>query len=163
ERGVPGRRRGAGVSHPAGNRPLRRAGDEDEEGARVLRGHAQERELSSTSSGVASRWEWRTFGEDFGDAEARIGELTTEREQESDDVYILSVASNSSVKVRGGQMDVKKLQAVDDEGLEQWKPVLKAGFPLGAPDVETVLAALGLHEDLEREKHTLEQLLGALP
>ena len=33
-------------------------------------------------------------------------------------------------------MDVKELQGVDDYGLEQWKPVLKAEFPLapmGAP------------------------------
>jgi hypothetical protein len=37
-------------------------------------------------------------------------------------------------------MDVKELQQVDDDGLEQLKPVLEAGFPLTAADVQTVLA-----------------------
>src|SRR5207344_2791714 len=60
-----------------------------------------------TSSGVTPRWEWRTFGESFGDAETRLGELTPELEEESDDLYLLSVASNASVKVRGGRLDMK--------------------------------------------------------
>src|SRR4029450_9034774 len=105
---------------------------------------------------------WRTFGESFGDAEARLGELAAELEQESDDLYLLSVASNASVKVRGAQMDVKELQQVDDEGLEQGKPVLKADFPMAASDVETVLATLGADETLERDEYTLEQVLGEL-
>ena len=32
-------------------------------------------------------------------------------------------------------MDVKRLERVDDNGLEQWRPVLKAEFPLAADDV----------------------------
>ena len=112
---------------------------------------------------MTPRWEWRTFGQSFGDAEARIGELKAEREEESDDLYLLSAGSNSSVKVRGGQMDVKELRAVDADGLEQWEPVLKAGFPLAASEVETVLAALGVDEALERREYTLEQLLGERP
>ncbi len=88
--------------------------------------------------------------------------MAPELEEESDDLYLLSVVSNSSVKVRGGQMDVKELQQVDADGLEQWKPVLKAGFPLAASDVETVLAALGVGSELERSEYTVETLLGEL-
>ena len=67
------------------------------------------------------------------------------------------------MKVRGGQMDVKVLQEVDDEGLEQWKPVLKADFPLTAADAETVLEALAVDEALERDEYTLEQLRERFP
>jgi exopolyphosphatase/guanosine-5'-triphosphate,3'-diphosphate pyrophosphatase len=74
-------------------------------------------------------------------------------------LYLLSVASNSSVKVRDGQMDVKELQQVDDDGLEQWKPVLKAEFPLTAAEVQTVLAALAVDEAPGRDEYTLEQLV----
>jgi len=36
-------------------------------------------------------------------------------------------------------LDVKQLQAVNDDGLEQWKPVLKATFPLAVADAVAVL------------------------
>ena len=39
-------------------------------------------------------------------------------------------------------MDVKRLLAVDDEGLEQWTPVLKAPFPLRAEDIRFILDTL---------------------
>jgi exopolyphosphatase/guanosine-5'-triphosphate,3'-diphosphate pyrophosphatase len=89
--------------------------------------------------------------------------MQTTKVQESDDLYLLSVASNASVKVRGGQMDVKELQEVDRDGLEQWKPVLKAGFPLSASDAATVLAALRVEKELESSDYELEQLLAELP
>ncbi len=64
--------------------------------------------------------------------------------------------------MRGGRLDVKKLQRVDEDGLEQWKPVLKAGFPVAAADVQSVLAALAVEHAPERAEYTLEQLLGEL-
>ena len=64
------------------------------------------------------------------------------------------------MKVRDGLMDVKRLEAVDGNGLEQWRPVLKALFPLGAADVQVVLGALGVPvPGLGREAFTLEQLV----
>lgn len=65
--------------------------------------------------------------------------------------------------MRGGLLDLKKLQRVDEEGLEQWEPVLKAGFPVAASDVQSVLAALAVEHVPERAEYTLEQLLGELP
>jgi exopolyphosphatase / guanosine-5'-triphosphate,3'-diphosphate pyrophosphatase len=109
------------------------------------------------------RWEWRTFGDDFGDAERTFAELPPEQVQESDELYLLSLETDASVKVRDGRMDVKELQAGNEEGLEQWKPVLKAEFPLAADDVDTVLAALGVSvSGLERPEHSLDQLLAEL-
>jgi exopolyphosphatase/guanosine-5'-triphosphate,3'-diphosphate pyrophosphatase len=58
-------------------------------------------------------------------------------------VYLLSAESAYTVKVRNELMDVKHLEQVNKDGLEQWTPVMKAAFPLTAPDVELVLSALG--------------------
>jgi exopolyphosphatase / guanosine-5'-triphosphate,3'-diphosphate pyrophosphatase len=60
-------------------------------------------------------------------------------------------------------MDVKELQEVDADGLEQWKPVLKSDFPLTAPDAQTVLAALRVRKGLEGSDYALEQLLAEVP
>ena len=57
-------------------------------------------------------------------------------------------------------MDVKELQHVNEDGLEQWKPVLKAEFPLSAAQVESVLGALGVDVELARNEYVLDQLLG---
>ncbi len=39
---------------------------------------------------IVPRWEWRTFGEDFGAAEEAFAALTVERVQESDELYLLA-------------------------------------------------------------------------
>jgi exopolyphosphatase / guanosine-5'-triphosphate,3'-diphosphate pyrophosphatase len=105
------------------------------------------------------RWEWRTFGDSFGDAE-EVFAGDPERVQESDELYLLSVHDADTVKVRDALMDVKHLERVSDEGLEQWRPVTKAGFPLAAADVVSVLASLRVEETpLARGEYTLDQLL----
>jgi exopolyphosphatase/guanosine-5'-triphosphate,3'-diphosphate pyrophosphatase len=115
------------------------------------------------SAGIVPRWEWRTFGESFGAAEELLAQGGAGRVQESDEVYLVSQESDSSVKVRDGLMDVKRLEAVDGNGLEQWRPVLKASFPLAAADVAMVLEALGVPgRELARDGYTLEQLVGEL-
>jgi exopolyphosphatase/guanosine-5'-triphosphate,3'-diphosphate pyrophosphatase len=79
---------------------------------------------------------------------------------ESDEIYVLSQESDASVKVRHGVLDVKLLEAVDGNGLEQWRPVLKGRFPLGPEDVRAALAALGVAgTELERDAYTLDQLV----
>ena len=65
---------------------------------------------------------------------------------ESAELYLVSAQGRDVVKVRGELMDIKELQRVGDDGLEQWAPLLKAPFPL-APDVVSALAAaLGVPE-----------------
>jgi exopolyphosphatase/guanosine-5'-triphosphate,3'-diphosphate pyrophosphatase len=99
-------------------------------------------ESGGATAGIVPRWEWRTFGDELGDAEARVASLTPDSVEESDETYVLSLRSDASVKVRSGLMDVKHLEQVNGDGLEQWLPVLKAAFPLSASDVGAVLAAL---------------------
>src|SRR3954462_12742307 len=92
---------------------------------------------------VAARWEWRTFRDGLRAAEGRLASLPPERVEVSDELYLLSLASDASVKVRDGRLDAKRLLNVGDGGLEQWTPVLKAEFPLSVADLAFVLALLG--------------------
>jgi hypothetical protein len=90
------------------------------------------------------RWEWRTFGEPLGAAGERLGSMPPEKVTESDETYLLAPASLDAVKARADLMDVKHLEAVDDDGLELWEPVMKAPLPVSAADAAIVLAALGV-------------------
>jgi exopolyphosphatase/guanosine-5'-triphosphate,3'-diphosphate pyrophosphatase len=112
---------------------------------------------------IVPRWEWRTFGERFGAADGRFAELSPERVHESDELYLLSLEGDDTVKVRDGLMDVKHLERVNDDGLEQWIPVMKAAFPLPAADVGSVLAGLRVAvPSLARTAYTLDELLDEL-
>ena len=109
---------------------------------------------------IVPRWEWRTFGDRFGEADSRFASLAPDRVQESDEVYLLSRASDASVKVRDGLMDVKRLERTNDDGLEQWKPVMKATYPLSGADIAAVLEALGTTVPvLARSEYTLDELV----
>ena len=94
-------------------------------------------------SEIIPRWEWRSFGPRFGEAEKRLAALTPSGVQESDEVYLLSGAGGN-VKIRAALMDIKVLRQVNADGLEQWTPVMKAGFPIGATDAARVFEALQL-------------------
>ncbi len=111
---------------------------------------------------IVPRWEWRTFGRQFGAAEAHFAALTPTGVQESDELYLLSGAGDN-VKVRADLMDIKVLVEVNAAGLEQWRPVMKAGFPLAAADVTRVFEALCLDVPaLERDAYTLDQFVAEL-
>ena len=124
--------------------------------------------MTSDSTGVTAeglpativpRWEWRTFGAD----DSAFAERSPESVQESDELYLLSVQSDASIKVRSELMDVKRLEHVNDDGLEQWKPVLKASFPLSATDVGFVLTALGVATpSLARSEYSLDELVAEI-
>lgn len=93
---------------------------------------------------VASRWEWRAFGASFGTADARFEALAPERTEESDELYLLSPAVATSVKVRGGLIEIKRRVQVNGDGLEQWVPIVKAAFPLPADTAASIFAALAI-------------------
>jgi exopolyphosphatase/guanosine-5'-triphosphate,3'-diphosphate pyrophosphatase len=116
-----------------------------------------------TSRPIVPRWEWRTFADGFGAAEDRFAALSPESVEDSDEVYLLSLQGDASVKVRGGVMDVKQLEQVSGDGLEQWLPVMKVAFPLPAAEARSVLAALGAAvSSLARTAYTLKELVDEL-
>jgi exopolyphosphatase/guanosine-5'-triphosphate,3'-diphosphate pyrophosphatase len=91
---------------------------------------------------IIPRWEWRAFAASFGEADRRFRELAPGRVQESGELYLLSPSCDANVKIRDGLMDIKTLEQVDEHGLQQWRPALKAAFPLSAADVTRVSDAL---------------------
>ena len=108
---------------------------------------------------INPRWEWRSFGQSFGETESRLAKFTPAGVQESDEIYLLSGAGDN-VKVRDGLMDIKVLREVNADGLEQWTPVMKAAFPLPAAEVAKVLESLHLPASrMSNATFTLDQFL----
>jgi len=110
---------------------------------------------------VAARWEWRAFG--AAGADGAFGSLEPDRVEESDETYVLSRAGDASTKVRDGRLDVKRLVQVRDDGLEQWRPAMKAVFPLSASDADVALEALQSHAALTRGARSADELAAAGP
>lgn len=113
---------------------------------------------SATAPAVVPRWEWRAFGREFRDLAERLrmgpGPVTTSHE-----TYILSPDSAINVKIRGGQIDVKRLLAVD-RGLELWSPVLKAPFPIAAAVARSLFLTWSVKPPpLARAEYTRDQWL----
>jgi exopolyphosphatase / guanosine-5'-triphosphate,3'-diphosphate pyrophosphatase len=107
---------------------------------------------------IVPRWEWRTFGAGFSQLDNRLAAFAN-GVLESDEIYFLSPSSDGNVKVRDGLMDIKLLQQVNSDGLEQWRPVMKASFPLAASDLKQVFEALGIpRPELTGSSYTLEQV-----
>jgi exopolyphosphatase/guanosine-5'-triphosphate,3'-diphosphate pyrophosphatase len=91
---------------------------------------------------IVPRWEWRSFGVEFGVADAAFAALEPKLVQESDETYLLSPGTDAAVKIRAGLMDIKVLEQVNEAGLEQWRPVMKEAFPLPRGEADKVCAAL---------------------
>ena len=112
---------------------------------------------------IIPRWEWRTFGQTFGAAEAAFAAMTPTGVNDSDETYLLVSSKgppSDVVKVRFDLMDVKVLREVSAVGLERWEPILKVGFPMPAADVANVCEALHLPPPtLTRDDYTLRQFL----
>ena len=88
------------------------------------------------------RWEWRTFNGDLRTALVPLRALHPIDRATSDEIYLLSCRSEASVKLREGRLDAKGLEQRDDSGLELWRPVMSAQFPVSAAIVVEVLELL---------------------
>ncbi len=114
-------------------------------------------------STIIARWEWRTFGRTFGEAEARIKAFPPDQVRKSAEVYVLSRPSPDNTKVRDGLLDIKTLRQVNGDGLEQWFPVMKAGFPLAPPVLDEIFRAWKTPlPELRREAYGCDELLREL-
>ncbi len=96
---------------------------------------------------IIPRWEWRTFGEEFGIAEENIKAHECTRALESSEVYILSKKSGENIKVRDTLMDIKVLRNAEND-LEQWFPIMKATFPIGAEEAAEVFKTAGVEVEI---------------
>jgi hypothetical protein len=81
----------------------------------------------------------------------------------SSEIYILSLHGPQNAKLRDGLIDIKRLQQVDDDGLELWEPVFKAKFPLGRGDIAVAFSEWHLPlPALSRDNYTIEEFFNSL-
>ncbi|MDY0081773.1 MAG: hypothetical protein RBR74_01190 [Ignavibacteriaceae bacterium] len=109
---------------------------------------------------IIPRWEWRTFTNDLGKAEENIRKHPEGKTRESDEVYILSEVSMDNTKVRDDLMDIKTLQQVNEDRLEQWLPIMKGTFPLPVSEIEKVFKCFKVVlPKFERSEYTFQQYI----
>jgi len=124
--------------------------------------------ISGISVGEKSspRFEFRTFGQNFDTAARRMARLSVpvpEKvwERRSNEIYIMSRANDvNNTKIRDGKMDIKTFVR-ENEGLEQWNPLMKTEFPISRTLLETdVFPAFQVNTSpLEKESYSMEQFL----
>ena len=114
---------------------------------------------------IIPRWEWRTFGKDFGESEAKIKAHEMSNFKKSSEKYILTAkTSKENCKIRDDLMDIKSLQQVNADNLEQWYPTLKETFPMKKETIEKLFRDFFQVEvpEFERDEYTYEQYLEEL-
>lgn len=109
---------------------------------------------------IIPRWEYRVFAEDLGEIDGNVRAHECTRVLDSAEDYIVCRSSGNNVKIRDGLLDIKRLENVNDDTLEQWLPVLKVGFPCSADDVAGVFSAFGLtRPEMARDEYTYDQFI----
>jgi len=113
-------------------------------------------------SEIKPRYEFRIWAETLTPIREKLERLAPLKETVSQETYLVSaVTDKCNAKVRATLMDIKVLVA-EDRGLEQWKPVLKAGFPLESSVIATqIFPSLELPSPvLAKPEYTLDEFLG---
>ncbi len=107
---------------------------------------------------IIPRWEWRTFARTI-ETQIDLAAFPLTRHVESSEIYLASASSEDNPKIRYEQIDIKALQLVNDDGLEQWKPILKASSPLSKDQVAEVYRVLKLAPPSGKDACTLDILV----
>ncbi len=108
---------------------------------------------------IIPRWEWRTFAKDIKLA-VNLDDYEKTRHVESKEHYVLSAVVDENPKVRDNKMDIKSLQQVNEDGLEQWKPILKVDFPLPKEQLLEVYKVFRLTPPkLDRDVYSFEDFI----
>jgi len=107
------------------------------------------------------RWEWRAFAREIG---ARIGITSYPliHHIESSEIYLVTSSSKNNPKIRDAKIDIKALEQRNEHGLEQWKPVLKASFPLSRDQMIAVYRSLDLPAPPDASDSDLQEFLQAV-
>ncbi len=113
-----------------------------------------------------SRFEFRSFGQDFEDVHFLMSRLSTpvpEKvwERQSDEIYILSRTNDiNNTKIRNGKMDIKTF-VQEKDGLEQWNPLMKGEFPISKEVLinEVFPAFMVEIPELSKESYTYEEFM----
>lgn len=92
---------------------------------------------------VVPRWEWRIFRPTLPWPAEAVPHADGDVEA-SADTYLLASGSSFNVKIRRGRLEIKRLERMDEHGLEQWRPIHAFQFPLTPDQVATTCVDLGV-------------------
>ena len=111
---------------------------------------------------IIPRYEFRAFAQNFGLVVEKMRRLSPcHLIRESDEWYIMSAANNEiNTKIRDDNMDIKCF-VQEKAGLEQWRPLTKAPFPVTAELLDdTIFPAFGVEPPtFRRSTYALDQFL----
>ena len=107
---------------------------------------------------IIPRWEWRTFARTI-ETRIDLADYPRTRHVESSEIYLATATSQDNPKVRDEKIDIKALQRINDDGLEQWKPILKATFPLSEDELSAVYRVFDLAPPSGAGPYNLDALL----
>jgi exopolyphosphatase/guanosine-5'-triphosphate,3'-diphosphate pyrophosphatase len=113
-------------------------------------------------SEIKPRYEFRVWADTLAPIRERLERLASPKQTVSQETYLVSNRTdNCNAKIRAALMDIKVLVA-EDRGLEQWKPILKAEFPLESSVIATqVFPSLELPPPvLAKSEYSLDEFLG---
>ena len=114
---------------------------------------------------VKPRFEFRTFAQNFGIVERKMRELAPlEKIRESSEIYIMAAGNNTNnTKIRDDLMDIKVFVREQD-GLEQWNPLMKGKFPMAAATIQSeVFPAFAVAlPQLSRDQYTLSEYIAEI-
>jgi exopolyphosphatase/guanosine-5'-triphosphate,3'-diphosphate pyrophosphatase len=111
---------------------------------------------------IQPRYEFRVWAVSFAELRETLAkQASPTRSETSQETYLISSSSDKcNAKLRRRLMDIKVLVGTD-RGLEQWKPMLKADFPLDKNVIETqVFPSLEVKAPaLSRPSYSMEEFL----
>src|SRR6516164_8518232 len=113
---------------------------------------------------IKPRYEFRIWSESLTTLRRKLEAKAEARETKSEETYLISaVTEKCNAKIRAELMDIKVLIA-EDRGLEQWKPIMKSGFPLAASVIaEQVFPSLQVAAtQLTKDEYTMQEFFGEL-
>jgi hypothetical protein len=114
---------------------------------------------------IKPRYEFRVWADSLEHTRKRLERMAAPREaQTSHESYVVSATTDKcNAKIRAGLMDIKLLIA-EERGLQQWKPVLKAEFPLSRSIISAqIFPNLAVQTPpLAREQYSLDQFFDEL-
>jgi hypothetical protein len=73
---------------------------------------------------------------------------------------VLSTECDENPKVRENKMDIKSLQLVNDDKLEQWKPFKKVAFPLPREELIELYKVFNISSpEFEKDSYTFDEFI----
>ena len=93
---------------------------------------------------VVPRWEYRWMDRTLPVDPARAERWRAAPVSVTGETYLVSFRTPHNAKIRGGELDLKRLERISEDGIERWTPVLKTTFPLDAAAFREVCGAWGV-------------------